>query len=85
MDAFNISEQEYQETITHAEDVIAKSKLRLDGVVVQAGNQEVVEAVIKLFGGSPINNGIATISYDMYCKVIDLLKTTGAYKLEEYV
>lgn len=85
MGPLDVTEQQYEDIVQQAQEVLAKSKLKLESVVVYSQEQAVIDAVIAIFGDGPVNNGKVAITYDMYCSVLELIRTTGAYKVEEYI
>ena len=59
---------------------LAKIKINIDG----SKSPDVVTAIRAIFGEQYVNNkGNSYISYDMYCRVIDLLRKAGKSKAEE--
>jgi hypothetical protein len=85
MEPLSISDEDYNNIVAEAQSVIADSRLKLSSVAVTSSDQSVIDAVIAVFGNGSVNNGIVTITYDMFCQTLQLLATTGKYKAEEYI
>lgn len=59
---------------------LAKIRINID----KSKNPEIITAVQRIFGDSYISRtGNTTITYDMYCACINLIRTLGEKKAEE--
>lgn len=59
---------------------LSKIKINIDG----RKSPDIITAIRAIFGDTYINTkGNSYINYDMYCRVIDLLRKVGSSKAEE--
>lgn len=71
-----------KEAASELKDKLDKIAIKIDG----QKNPAVVEAVRQVFGDSYINSkGGTTITYDMYCSVLNLIRTLGTYVGQESI
>lgn len=83
----NTSLTELQEVLADAYEAeydlrsqLTKIKINIDGTK----NPEIVNAISAIFGPQYISsNGNASITYDMYCSVVNLIRTLGKNKAQE--
>ena len=82
-----VSQKEIMETLEEAyeisEDLRKKlSKIRIN--IDKNKNPEIINAIRRIFGDSYISrSGNSTITYDMYCSTLNLIRTLGKNKSEE--
>lgn len=77
-------QQEFYETIQKAKEVSAKYDEKLMDIAIASRSTKVIEAVNKVFGLKPDENGKIIITYSMYSEVISKMRTAGSYKSEEF-
>lgn len=83
----NTSLTELQEVLADAYEAeydlrsqLTKIKINIDGTK----NPEIVNAISAIFGPQYVSsNGNSSITYDMYCSVINLIRTLGKNKAQE--
>lgn len=75
--------QLYNEALAASEDLrlkLAKIRIRVDGLK----SPNIIKAIKELFGESYINDkGDSYITYDMYCSVVNMIRTLGGLVGEE--
>lgn len=84
-----VSQKEVLETLEEAYTVSNELRDKLSKIrihIYKSKNPEIIEAITHIFGNSYISRtGDSTITYDMYCSVINLIRTLGKSKSEEIV
>lgn len=86
--ALDVTKEEYDSVMASAADAI--NELTRDvssiNVTVGANSTDVLTAIKFIFGPSYINaNGTAVITYEMFDKVAQSLRTAGKLKVGEYL
>ena len=84
--SLEISTQDYNATISKADNAIADLKKTLADITVNVGANSValITAIRYIFGDSYIqSDGSSVITYEMYSQVINNLRKVGTLKVEE--
>ena len=83
-----VTQKEYDDLIASANEAIGELGKDLSNLSVNVGKGfvDVLTAIKYIFGPQHIQfNGISTITYEMFSKVADSLRTAGKLKVSEYI
>jgi hypothetical protein len=86
--ALTTTKQEYDELIAAAEAAIKELNTELSNISINVGRSstDVLTAIKYIFGDQYINaNGTSVITYEMFAKVTNALKSAGNLKVAEYL
>lgn len=83
----DIDIEDLQSTLTEASNISEELREKLSKIKINIlGNEhpDVITAVREIFGDSYVSSsGNTIITYDMYCSILNLLRTLGNKKAEE--
>ena len=83
-----VTQKEYDELMASANEAIGELGKDLSNLSVNVGksSSDVLTAIKYIFGPQYIQaNGTSVITYEMFSKVADSLRTSGKLKVSEYI
>lgn len=86
--SLQVTKKDYDELIASANEAIGELNKDLSNLSVNVGlaSTDVLTAIKYIFGPQHIQpNGTSVITYEMFSKVADSLRTSGKLKVSEYL
>lgn len=82
-----VTQKEILETLNDAYEVSNELRAKLSKIRIHIdknNNPELINAILLIFGPTYISkSGNSSITYDMYCSILNLIRTLGKEKAKE--
>ena len=87
IDGINLSNEEILQILSDARDASEELREKLSAIrikIVGAREPDIISAIINIFGKDYVtDNGDSYITYDMYCSILNMIRTIGQSKAQE--